>query len=259
MPGERSGKAPLRGAFLFACLLYLAPPLLALGTVNAAPATARVARVIDGDTVVLPGGRLLRLIGINSPELGKDGRPDEPLAAAARARLADLVQSAPATITPGREPTDRHGRLLAYLTLPSGEDAQERLLREGLAAVVAIPPNLERLERYQTAERAARQAGRGLWSHPYFAPAPASRARALPTGFRFLHGRVERVFVTETFIYLTLAERFAVRVPREDWRYFAETPWDLKGAQIEVRGWMSERDGRRRMTVRHPAMIRVLN
>lgn len=223
------------------------------------PREARVVHVVDGDTVVLPGGRLLRLIGINSPELGKDGRPDEPLAAAARARLMHWVQGKSVMITPGRENKDRHGRALAYLTLASGADVQEQLLREGLAVLVAIPPNLERLKRYQAAEQQARNARRGMWAETYFVPIPAARAHEFPPGFRFVQGRVERVFMTETFVYLTLAERFAIRVPREDWHYFDREPWAFKGVEVEVRGWMSERDGRRRMTTRHPAMLRVIN
>jgi micrococcal nuclease len=32
--------------------------------------------VSDGDTLVLSDGRRLRLIGINTPERGRDGKPD---------------------------------------------------------------------------------------------------------------------------------------------------------------------------------------
>ncbi|MHB8822818.1 MAG: thermonuclease family protein, partial [Pseudomonadaceae bacterium] len=43
-----------------------------------------VAQVIDGDTLRLTDGRSVRLIGLNTPELGRKGRAAEPLADAAR-------------------------------------------------------------------------------------------------------------------------------------------------------------------------------
>ena len=53
-----------------------------------------VQRVVDGDTVRLRDGRSVRMIGLNTPELGKKGRSDEPFAMAARKRLEMLVAAA---------------------------------------------------------------------------------------------------------------------------------------------------------------------
>ncbi|GFM35577.1 nuclease [Desulfovibrio psychrotolerans] len=47
--------------------------------------------VPDGDTVVLEGSGTVRLAGIDSPEMGRDGTPDQHFAEAARTRLAELV------------------------------------------------------------------------------------------------------------------------------------------------------------------------
>ena len=46
-----------------------------------------VAKVVDGDTLRLVDGRNVRLIGINTPELGRDARKAEPFAVAAQRRL----------------------------------------------------------------------------------------------------------------------------------------------------------------------------
>lgn len=45
--------------------------------------SARVEHVYDGDTVRLADGRKVRLIGVNTPELGREGRADESHARAA--------------------------------------------------------------------------------------------------------------------------------------------------------------------------------
>src|SRR3569623_1784992 len=53
--------------------------------VDRVDAEVTVDRVYDGDTVRLNDGRHLRLIGLDTPELGRDGAADQPLAAGARA------------------------------------------------------------------------------------------------------------------------------------------------------------------------------
>ncbi len=51
---------------------YLLPALIFLASMTSPPVTAaeRVARVIDGDTIVLEDGREVRYAGINAPEDG---------------------------------------------------------------------------------------------------------------------------------------------------------------------------------------------
>ena len=67
-------------------------------------------------------------------------------------------------LEPGRERHDRYGRLLAYVRVVGGPDDLERtLLARGAARTLAIRPNTDRAAAYAEQERAARQAGRGLW------------------------------------------------------------------------------------------------
>ena len=77
-----------------------------------------VAKVVDGDTLRLVDGRSVRLIGINTPELGRDGRKAEPFAVAAQRRLRALVEASNGRVglVPGRESKDRYGRTLAPMT-----------------------------------------------------------------------------------------------------------------------------------------------
>ncbi len=239
-------KAPF-GAFLL--LVFW------LGAALAAP--MRIADVIDGDTVVLADRQLVRLIGINTPELGKDGAPDEPLADAARRRLAALTKNQAVTLILDTEERDRHGRLLAYLILPDGRDVQELLLREGIAALVAIPPNLRFLSRYQAAAEQARRARRGLWSDPYFAPRDAESLDE--PGFRFVRGTVNKVQRRRHDTLLHLSSRLALVVPHTDARLFGCPLTSLWGRRVEASGWVSVRKDARRMRVQHPAMLRLLD
>ncbi len=54
------------------------------------PQAALVVRIVDGDTLVLAGGIKVRVLGIDAPEMEKDGRPADFLAHQAKAVLAEL-------------------------------------------------------------------------------------------------------------------------------------------------------------------------
>jgi len=243
---------------LFLALAFAALPVPAAPATPAARESARVRAVTDGDTVVLADGRRVRLVGINAPETSHDGRPAEPLAVAARERLAALVAGRTVQLEFGAERQDRYGRTLAHLWLPDGRLVQDDLLTRGLAVAIAVPPNLRHLERYLAAEAGARAAGRGVWSDPYFAPRRAADLGAADQGFRFVHGTVEHVGRSRKYIYLDLAPDVALVIAAEDWRrYFGDDdPRDWRGRRIQARGWLSQSgDGRLRMRIHHPRML----
>lgn len=244
-------KAPLWGAFFVLALLA--------GTA-AARETATVTRVVDGDTVWLADGRHVRLLGINAPELAHEGRPEEPLAREAQERLAALIGNQPITLSPGREPHDHYGRLLARVRLADGRDAGTELLRAGLAVAIAIPPNLAGLGAHEQAEAEARRAGRGIWSRPYFRPRTAANLHGDETGFYFVRGRIDRTGRSRKYIYLDLSRRFALMVPRRDWRFFSGEPSDWVGRTVTARGWAFPRGrGRLGMKIGHPSMVEVVS
>ena len=129
---------------------------------------ALIERIIDGDTVVLTDGRRIRLLGIDAPERGQGGRPDDCYAAEATAFLAGLIAAGGAVVRLEYEPErfDRYGRTLAYLWGGSeGEMLNEVMVREGYARYGDWGTSLRHRERLREAEARARSAWRGLW-HP---------------------------------------------------------------------------------------------
>ncbi len=259
-------KALYTGAFLFW-------PLFTAAAVLAATETAEVRHVLDGDTVILRNRRHVRLIGINAPELGKDGAPDQPLAARARDRLAQLVRGQRVTLAFEREHQDHYGRLLAHVYLPDGRDVEEILLREGLAWAVAVPPNVGKLAVLLAAENEARGTGHGVWGESVYAPTPAERLTTQDTGFRFIEGTIRRRAQRHNVIYLDLTPSVAVLIPGKDWKkYFDvqgstnvaggrkpgathDNPSALVGRRVIARGWLTESKGRLHLRVSHPAML----
>ena len=218
-----------------------------------------MAWVYDGDSLRLEDGRKLRLIGIDTPEFGRDGAEDRPGAAAARGRLQGLLeaQGGQVLLRPGREARDRYGRRLVHLYLPDGRNLVRQLLAEGLGFAVAVPPNLHHLDCYFDAEGQARFAGLGLWRGD-----PAVQAVDLPAsaeGFHLLRGLIGRIGNSRRALWLNLDGGVALRVDRYDLRYFPELETDARvGRALEVRGWIYRRNGQRRMQLRHPAALRWL-
>lgn len=136
-------------------------------------------RVVDGDTVELRDGRLLRYIGIDTPELRRRARPGdrewragvgdqwvedpEPFGREAKEANRRLIEGKPVRLEYDVETHDRHGRLLAYVFV-DGEMVNARLLAEGYAQLLTIPPNVKYVERFRRLVREARSVRRGLWS-----------------------------------------------------------------------------------------------
>lgn len=125
-----------------------------------------VERVVDGDTavVLVDGDReRVRLLRIDTPELARDGAPAECLAAEATAALESLLPvGEPVLLATDVEARDRFGRLLAHVwTADTWVNAE--MLRRGVAQVVTFPPNTAFGDEVLAAQRAARDAGVGLW------------------------------------------------------------------------------------------------
>jgi len=119
---------------------------------------ATVRSVIDGDTVVLDDGRRIRYLGINAPERG------EAYFAEATAFNRRLTEGRRVRLEPDQVLEDRYHRLLFYVYV-DGEMVNARLIEEGVAHLLVIPPNLKHYDRLLELQRQARAARRGIWRH----------------------------------------------------------------------------------------------
>lgn len=92
-----------------------------------APSAVMVERVVDGDTIDLVGGESVRLIGIDTPEVGECGFAE------AAGALRWLIGGRSVVLVPGaRVDRDRYGRLLRYLEI-GGADLNLLMIRSGRA------------------------------------------------------------------------------------------------------------------------------
>ncbi len=132
---------------------------------------AALVRVVDGDTIrVMVGGveERVRYIGIDTPELNSttSATPD-PYAEAAADVNARLLAGGRLVLERDVSERDRYGRLLRDVWVErdgAWTFVNLALVAEGYAQVSTYPPDVRYADLLLVAQRAARGAGRGLWS-----------------------------------------------------------------------------------------------
>lgn len=139
--------------------------------------TGQVVKVIDGDTIALADGRVIRYIGIDAPETSHPSRGRECFAAEATAKNRELVDGKTLRLERDVSETDRFDRPLRYVYVDT-LFVNDALVREGYARAVTYPPDVKYADQFRAAEQEARAAGRGLWGSACaqavpLAPAPS--------------------------------------------------------------------------------------
>jgi micrococcal nuclease len=121
--------------------------------------------VVDGDTIKvrLDGQTVtIRLIGVDSPETVDPSSPVECFGPAASDFVERELLDETVALEWDAQRLDRYDRTLAYVWL--GEVLfNARLLHEGYAQLLTIPPNVMYVERFRAAEQRARDQNLGLW------------------------------------------------------------------------------------------------
>jgi micrococcal nuclease len=159
---------------------------------------AQVTRVVDGDTLEIDGKTKVRLIGVNTPETVKPGTPVQPYGEQAKAYTTQQVSGKRVFIETDVQTTDRYGRLLAYVYLRAPKTTSEiaedmlnaRLLRNGYAQLMTIPPNVKYADLFLRLERQARSENKGLWALGIYKPEVSS------TNDVFLPGKAAKAGTT---------------------------------------------------------------
>lgn len=221
----------------------------------------KIDKVIDGDTVRLLDKRLVRFVGINTPEIDHETGNSEPYANEARKYLRKLVHANRGTLLLrfDHETEDRHGRLLAHVFTPEGKNIQAQLLSEGLAVWITVPPNLDYMECYQQHEHVARRSKTGIWNAQFRTPRSTATLTIKDRGFQWISGRVTRIGQGRKNIWINFENHVAARIHKKDLQYFQEKSFTaLKGRTIILKGWMFPYKNQLVMSLRHPASLEIM-
>jgi endonuclease YncB( thermonuclease family) len=151
--------------------------------------TGTVAAVLDGETLKLTDGSIVRLIGANAPKapLGWRGDDPWPLVDEAKEALSALASGKTVELKFGGLRQDRHGHVLAHVFVVAGENRlwlQDELVAEGLARVYSFADNRACVAELLAREGEARAKRLGVWASYVYRIERALEVKRLG---RFIH------------------------------------------------------------------------
>lgn len=125
-----------------------------------------VARVVDGDTIKVSTGITLRLIGLDTPETVDPRKPVQCFGREASSHAHELLDNTNVSLEydPSQGRLDRYGRTLAYVWMSDGRLYNQLMIADGYAHEYTYSVPYRYQDAFIAAERAARDAQRGLWS-----------------------------------------------------------------------------------------------
>jgi micrococcal nuclease len=128
-----------------------------------------VAKVIDGDTIVLENGEKVRYLGINTPELHHPKKEVECFAYQAYEKNKELVLGKKVFLQKDISEKDKYDRLLRYVFLDEKMSTDEGsfvnlyLVKNGFAYAATFPPDVKYTDLFLKAQKEAYQKNLGLW------------------------------------------------------------------------------------------------
>jgi len=231
--------------------------LLILGSHSTAYAKHlhKVARVIDGDTVELINRQKVRLLSINTPELGYNGTRNQAGSLGAKKNLERLVLNKPVLLEQDVEQKDRYGRILGHLFLEDGQHINFEMIRSGHATLNIHPPNLRYAESLQLAQRLAEENRRGLWRLDAYQEETAAdiAVRGLERWGRF-SGQIQKITSFKKGTKLWLDKNVYIWISAANRRYFLSLD-SYKGKSVEIRGWPRKRGLFWSINAIHPSQL----
>lgn len=218
--------------------------------------TVTLQKINDGDTVTLTNGRLVRFIGIDTPEINHIKiRNSEPLALDAKALLERYIRPGDKLhLQFDKTKQDKYGRMLAYVYSQTGRNLALLQLQAGFARHWVIGKNDYFWKCFQKTERQARLRKKGVWSD--FKPLTAAKLNKSDKGYTYISGRISEISENKKGIVLLLDRRLKVLINRDRLTLFNADNIDfLLHDKLLLRGKLFFSGGKPNLRLYHPAQI----
>jgi len=217
-----------------------------------------VKTIYDGDTIQLLDGRKIRFLGINTPEIEHPNQPEQAGGMEAKQWLTQQLKGKKVRLEFDIEKQDKYHRYLAHLFTKQGLHLNKELVRLGLASMNIYPPNLKFVPELQVAEQEAERNKRGIWGlSAYKVKTVKQLNRHNKQGWQRIIGRIESIKKTRKNIYLKLNDDFEVRIRKKYLPYFSDIS-ELKGQNIEIRGWINQHKNKFSMQIKHSSAMKFI-
>ncbi|MBV1908606.1 MAG: thermonuclease family protein [Kangiellaceae bacterium] len=218
--------------------------------------TDTVRWVVDGDTIHTAGGKKLRLLHINAPEVNpKTSLPAEPYAKQSKQMLSSIFpKGSRIHWTTDDKQYDSYSRVLAFIFDNKGSFINQKILQSGMAQLLVIPPNQQYWRCLKDAELAAIKNTRGIWHSPLQIEASIENLTD-KKGYHSFTGSITSIVNSRKYRWAILNNALWVGIKRKDFRFFEKKELDfVVGDRLSLRGYVYFSHGEYRVNLRHPAM-----
>ncbi len=216
---------------------------------------ARVDKVLDGNTVLMKDGKIIRLLAIDYPFV--PGQQDSLPVIAGKTMLERLLpEGTDVMLYQTRDQKiprmNRMGQILAHLVnKKTGQWINGEMIRSGVAWTATDAANPDMAADLYGLEEKARAESKGLWdkNSPFGLLTPDTAAQGIGT-FRLVEGTINRAATSKNNLYLNFGndwrKDFTVMVTPALRRKMSQNgldPMALSGTKVRVRGWLREWNG----------------
>lgn len=231
------------------------------------PGEAHVSRVIDGDTIELSNKKIVRYIGIDTPELRERKGASwiynpKPYAEAAKDFNKRLVEGKHVRLELDVQKKDKYGRTLAYVYVEDKMINRE-ILKEGYAMIYTYPPNVKYTKEFLAAQELARDNNKGLWSRVDDGIISPFEVRENMGLVRIVEVEVLSTIISEKVLILNCRENFKIVIFKNNLAYFpasiSRSPESyFKHKKVKVCGLIQDYKGATEIIVEDPSQLEVV-
>ena len=155
------------------------------------PTKYYVSKIIDGDTIKLSSGKIVRYIGIDTPEIMPE--PEEYAVEAKRLNKA-LVEGKEVKLEFDKVKKDKYDRILAYVYF-NNQMVNSLMLSRGAAIVFNIYPNIKYADEFLALQKQAQILNKGIWRDKK--PIHANHAKYFLKQIQTVTGKIVSVKTTD--------------------------------------------------------------
>ena len=246
---------PVRLLFLL-CLLVISSSIYASCPPVDWDETVILKRINDGDTVTLENDRLVRFIGIDTPEINyRDLSKSESYASQAKALLAQYIRPGDKLhLVYDKTKQDKYGRKLAYVYSKTGRNLALLQLQAGYAHHWVIGKNDKFWRCFHDAQEQARLAKKALWAD--FTPLSAGNLRKSDKGYHYISGTITSRQEYKGGLQLMLDSHLFVSISKANRHLFSDSGIDFQlHNSVLLSGKLVFSQSKPKLRLYHPAQI----
>ena len=229
--------------------------------------TVKIASIIDPQTIQLVDGRVVRLAGVDFPDLSVHEAGEISLMATEI--LRDMLAGQDVTLYQTQKKDwgrlNSLGHHIAQLERKSdGTWIQGTLLELGLARAMTSQRNPEMAAQMFVLEQKARESGLGLWAEGGEKILSADETAEHLESLQIVEGKVVSVGLKSNWLYLNFGQDwrkdFTISISPEDKRAFSRAgldPMQWGGKTLRARGWLRSYNGPY-MEIDHPQGVEII-